>query len=326
MLFFEYLEYIYIVLPIALVSNILLYIIGYRKIFSRIHRAVNPLIEYISFSGERVRDRHRIYIELLSTIFIVLIVFTLANPYIEEKKIITGEEKGTGSLEFRARPPVILIIDVSGSMQGIKIEKAKEALKVFIEALNGSLDTGLIAFAEKIRIAIPPINDTNYLYSVIDSLEAGGGTMYSYPLELSYEILKPYHDLNISGTIVFASDGLPADKPQIDKYLDKLREINTTMYCIFIGKDVNGYNLLKEMANRTGGEAYRVTEVDKLINIYREIAGTIVNTTVSNITVKLQYHREVFVKQYLSQPLIYISLIVLSITYFLRWRRYRVTF
>jgi len=310
-------EMLYIYLPLTLIISLLMSFIGSRKISGKLHKAVNPLVSFIKY-GERRKTN--IITEELSIAFLALLFISLSNPHIVEERKIISERESMGSLEFSVKPPILLVIDVSGSMGGEKIEKAKEALKTFIHEINGSMDIGLIAFDQVVEVSIPPINDTQQLIKAIDSLEAMGGTMYQYPLNTAYQWLKPYRDFNISTSIVFASDGLPADADALPGIIEKYRKSNITIYAVFIGYENEGYELLKDMAVKTGGEAYKVEEIDKLVDTYRSLAEDIVNKTLTNIRISMKYESTVYVKHSLSNIFYAVALLDLAFIYLLRNR------
>ena len=321
-LLFENIELVYIT-PLIAGLAFIVKLYGIKHFFHKIHRAINPLIPFIRGNPG---IEHSLLIESLSTTFIVLIVLGLAGPYYVYEEKIAFEEKGIGSLAFKVSPPVILIIDVSGSMRGTKIEKAKEALLTFLNTLNHTLDVGLIAFDGYIVLSIPPTSDYRMIANAIKTMEANGGTMYSYPLETAYTWLKPYREFNVSVFVVFASDGLPADTDKAMKILEKYEEEEIPLYCIFIGYSRQGYELLQEMSNRTGGQAYQVTEIDKLVETYKEVAKTIMNKTLTNITVTIKHEKTITIKHSLTKYFIVAALLDLFLLYILRWRRFTITF
>lgn len=309
---------------VSTVIYVLVSITGYKKIYPRTYRVVNPLIEFIS-RGSNIKKP--LLPLILSILFLSILAIGLGQPYIIVYEKVSAIEKGVGTLSFSVKPPVILVLDVSGSMEGEKIIEAKKALKTFIHEINGSLDIGLIAFDGSVVESIPPSNDTDYIIERIDSLEAGGGTMYSYPLTIAYNMLKPYREFDIPVSIVFASDGLPADPGKarsiIDEYYvpEKIK-----IYGIFIGNEPEGYLVIQEMSNKTGGQPFLVKDIGKLVETYRELAREIKNTTLSNITIRLKHEKIIEKKNYLTNYFLIASLLILLTTYYVNYKRYGLTF
>jgi len=135
---------------------------------------------------------------------------------------------------------IILILDVSGSMAGERIEKCKEAIKMMINSINGKsrIRVSLITFDDYAVQEFPLgiISSTNYdnIIKIVDSLYDAGGTNYNLAFELLSKILTD-RDL----IVFFFSDGEPSNPTD----LSVLRNIYTshpqlTMYVISIGADV----------------------------------------------------------------------------------------
>jgi uncharacterized protein YegL len=135
---------------------------------------------------------------------------------------------------------IILILDVSGSMAGERIEKCKEAIKMMIDGINGKsrIRVSLITFDDYAVQEFPLgiISPSNYdnIINIVDSISDRGGTNYNVAFELLNKILTD-RDL----IIFFFSDGEPSNPTD----LSILRSIyashpQLTMYVISIGADV----------------------------------------------------------------------------------------
>lgn len=95
---------------------------------------------------------------------------------------------GTAAARPQAKVPVasdsttvILAMDVSGSMCSTDVDPnritvAQQAAKKFIEAENGDVKIGLVAFAGVAGLQVPPTTDTEALTKAIDGLSTARGT------------------------------------------------------------------------------------------------------------------------------------------------------
>ena len=69
---------------------------------------------------------------------------------------------------------MVLAVDLSGSMSGNPLEKAKEAMKDFVAQMDHDhTKIGLLAFADRCNMKINPTNDFKRLNKEIDRLEVG---------------------------------------------------------------------------------------------------------------------------------------------------------
>ncbi len=336
-IWFENTVYIPVILAIIVIYTIIVFSKKYsERIYSKLHRYEHPLVA-VAYEEHLLKNRDRgskvprsrsALVALLHILLISLIILALANPYVVIEKKIEFKNKAVGSIEIDVRPPVVLIIDVSGSMKGRKLEIAKEALKTFINEVDGIADIGLVAFSDTIRMAVPPTSDLEELYNAIDNLVAEGGTMYSYPLETVLEWLKPYRVFNHTCIVVFATDGLPGDPEFYPKIVREYSMYDIPIYTIFIpteGVGSRGIEVVKSIAEETGGKWFYPYNVVELVEVYQNIAET-VKKTIANVTTSIIGYKTVKEKIYITQYILYSILAVALILGYTRYRFYRVTF
>ena len=170
-----------------------------RTIYRRVYSFYHTLIHIVAKSSNRKRVRDlRLATLSLKIAIAILLIFSLVGTYIVFHQRVPLELHGLAKLTIEVKPPVVLIVDTSGSMGGEKIVIAKQALRLFIENLTTNVDIGLIEFAGSVKQGIPPIDDRNKILRAINSMKAEGGTMYSYALETALTWLKPYREFNVS--------------------------------------------------------------------------------------------------------------------------------
>jgi len=297
---------------------------AFQRFYEKAHSINHPLADFIE---NRNLFKRPLIPEILAAITIGFLMLAAANPYSEYRVVEEKLVERVGTLSFEVKPPVVLILDNSGSMgEGGKLEKAKEALIEFTKSIGGRLDIGLIVFDHTVNKAIPPTSDTERLIREIEGIEVGGGTMYSYPLMLAYQWLKPYRDFNVSVYVVFASDGVPADLNEAMRTLNLYREAGIPIYGIFIGFPWEGFDVIKEMSEKTGGEAYAVEDLNKLVEKYREIASTILNKTDVSVKVVMTEKIERTVRVSYTSALLTAAAVATLALYAARYRVYRVAF
>ena len=169
----------------------------------------------------------------------------------------------------------IFVIDVSGSMQGEKIEQAREALKFCINGLNKEDRFEIITFSSSInnfqrelkKAGQDEIENARYF---INNLNANGGTNIN---EAMLTALKLKTERNERPTnIVFLTDGLPTEGEQdINTILANIKNAGNDFIRIFsfgVGYDVNTF-LLDKISSDSHGSANYVKPGE---NIEREIS------------------------------------------------------
>ncbi len=143
------------------------------------------------------------------------------------------------------------IIDVSGSMAGVKMDQAREAALYCIDHLNPKDKFNIIAFSSNIRkfalqpVAATPENIDSGL-DYIRSLTAGGGT--NLQDAVIQGLLQDMADTT-SNVIVFLTDGQAAlDQQTVVNANTK----NVRIFVFGIGTDVD-QNLLQQLAANNNG-------------------------------------------------------------------------
>jgi Mg-chelatase subunit ChlD len=311
------------VIPLALLATYTHFRL-HSRIFPRLLRLANPMTKVV---GLQSRKNKRVATLMLKLAVISLVCLAAASPYIEVEKVVAQETEA----EFRealqvAGPAVVIVLDVSGSMAdtipgGVKIDAAKSAVKRFLDNLPDNVSVGLIAFDDKIRAVVPISSKKARLVEVLEKLEPGGGTMYTYPLRVALSMLKPYRAFNASSTVVFISDGLPADNGLYDGLLSEMRKLNVSVHTVYIGPGGDaGAAEMKRVASLTGGLSFNVEDADSLINVFEGLARTIARVAV-NYKAKVVVTEKV--KEKISLGWLFLTLAAAALTSLL-YARYRV--
>ena len=106
----------------------------------------------------------------------------------------------------------VIVLDVSGSMSGDKLLRAKEGAKRFVDAASKYTHVGLISFASQVDTLVPlgPLPETRFrIAEAIDGLTAGGQTALYDALQSGIEMIDAYDGMPgeaIRG-VVLLSDG-----------------------------------------------------------------------------------------------------------------------
>jgi Ca-activated chloride channel family protein len=118
-----------------------------------------------------------------------------------------------GEPEGRRRVPVnaVLILDRSGSMQGTKMDRAKEAARALVAALGADDRLSIVEFGSSARVALESTALSEEARATalgaIEQLFAGGGTNMSSAFDLAAGQLAKGHLQGRVDKVFLASDG-----------------------------------------------------------------------------------------------------------------------
>ncbi len=144
---------------------------------------------------------------------------------------------------------ICFVLDVSGSMSGEKLKKAKNALKFCVNNLNNGDRFEIIKFsteAEQLFRGLKNADSTGRKEAIrfIDGLRAIGGTNIEEALTKAISVKnrgkRPY-------TIIFITDGKPTigetDEDNLLKIVGRLNTERTRIFTFGIGNDINTHLL-----------------------------------------------------------------------------------
>jgi len=196
-------------------------------------------------------------------------------------------------------PPktMILVVDVSGSMSGVKIEQARRASRQFVSALSEQDSFNIITFSTTVESLFDKpvaasgsnIEDANRF---VDAMVARGGTALDEALTTALQ----QQQKDQLTQILFLTDGLPTvgerDPQRIIANLEKANSESLRVFTFGVGYDVNT-RLLDSIADSTRAlSVYVAPEEDLEIavsTLYDSIARpmlTSINLTVDGVTVR----------------------------------------
>lgn len=157
-----------------------------------------------------------------------------------DKAKLTFDVKSIRKIENENYKDVLLVLDISGSMEGDKLAKVKSDSIGLVEYLlsNSNNKVGLIVYSDNAETKIDFTNNKNTVINQIKLLSDGGNTNYNDPLKHVDSIMKNYTKQSDRDVVtLFLTDGYPnVDTPnqvatyQILKSKYPYMEINGVQY------------------------------------------------------------------------------------------------
>jgi molecular chaperone DnaK len=166
---------------------------------------------------------------------------------------------------------IALVIDVSGSMCGYPLEKAKEACNLMV---SGMIDlnihkVGLVEFESYANTLSYLSNDRSLLQKAISKLSCKGGTDIADGLrETRKKVLATATNSKLT---ILVTDGGSSESPAISQ-AKTMKKNQTRIVAIGVGHGVNE-RLLEKIASN--GDYYQIDSIDELENIFQKISSSL---------------------------------------------------
>ena len=124
----------------------------------------------------------------------------------------------------RAPVNVAIVLDKSGSMQGDKIAKAKDAAIAAIGRLGSDDIVAVVAYDSTVQVIVPAtkLSDKQSVIEQIRRIEAGGSTALFAGVSKGADELRKFLDKNRVNRVILLSDGLANVGPQSPSELGAL--------------------------------------------------------------------------------------------------------
>lgn len=182
---------------------------------------------------------------------------------------------------------IIIAIDLSGSMIGSPVAKARDAAREFVMQLSAgnpnleNIEIGLMGFADKAEMVCRNSNNVKELLKTIKKIDAGwtksypnvGGGNDNNPLEDAY---RKFNDVfnnksDKKKILVVLTDGVWSNSQRAVKWSDRYRE--ESMDIIAVGFGGADEKFLRRIS--TSSENALLTDLDHLVESFGNIAQEI---------------------------------------------------
>ncbi|XP_047104795.1 inter-alpha-trypsin inhibitor heavy chain H4-like [Schistocerca piceifrons] len=204
---------------------------------------------------------------------------------------------------------IVFVLDVSGSMNGHKIDQLRQAMVSILDELSPSDNFTLIVFSSGSWVWWPdssiytfwydspygPENDTDAVVPAtpanvarakefVSGLGAGGGTAMHAALDIALRVSKAARSRqDMPLVMVLLTDGLPNGAPEeiLQDYTAANVERGAALFTLAFGEDAD-FTFLRRLALRNGGFGRRIYEAAdahlQLRNFYRQVASPLLSS------------------------------------------------
>lgn len=224
---------------------------------------------------------------------------SMANPtLLAEKKQTTFVKVGlTGfpapNKSARAPVNVAIALDKSGSMNGEKIEKAKEAAIAAVNRLGPQDLLSVVVYDSNVRVLVPAtkLADRQYVIDRIREIHAGGQTALFGGVSKAAEEVRKFLDRERVNRVLLLSDGLANVGPQSPSELGSLgaslMKEGISVSTVGLGLDYNE-DLMTQLAMKGGGNHVFIEKATDLVAIFNREFDDVLSAVAQEVSIEIR--------------------------------------
>ena len=227
--------------------------------------------QYVIFDKDTVIDTEAKTLTYTTTHFSTYLVVDRQIWYDTWREPINYRD---GEVQVETKYDLSFVVDVSGSMSGSSIQRAKLAMNSFIDAMCPQDSASLVTFNSYGKLIKAATSDKETLRSSVSLLSAGGGTNTDSGLKLGIDQIETNGRTGATPVIIMICDG---DVNYVQSTIDRAISNGAAVYTINV---INGNNsLLQKIADQTGGEYYYAATTEEIVakmnNIRQDTLGNV---------------------------------------------------
>ena len=194
----------------------------------------------------------------------------------------------------KKRPSVnlALVLDKSGSMQGEKIARAREAAIDAINLLQADDIVSIITYDSTVNVLVPAtkLTDKDEVIAKIKSIQPGGNTALFAGVSKGAAEVRKFLDKERVNRVILLSDGLanvgPSSPGELGSLGKSLVKENITVSTLGLGL---GYNedLMVQLASTSGGNHLFIEKASELADIFRKEFDDVLSVVAQEIDINV---------------------------------------
>lgn len=203
-----------------------------------------------------------------------------------------------------------IVLDRSGSMEGAKLEKARQAAAMAVDKLGDDDIFSLVTYDSETNLLIAPerVGNSDHredLKSRIHRIQAGGSTALHAGVVLGAKQVRQFFSKERVNRIILLSDGLanvgPSSTSELARLGRELRGDGIAVSTVGLGDDYNE-DLMTALAEASNANYYYVKDAEKLPSIFAQELGAARSLIARNIIIRIEAPDGIHLKEIIGQP------------------------
>jgi Ca-activated chloride channel family protein len=203
-----------------------------------------------------------------------------------------------------------IVLDRSGSMEGAKLEKARQAAAMAVDKLGDDDIFSLVTYDDQTDLLIPPerVGGTDHreeLKARIHRIQAGGSTALHAGVVLGAKQVRRFFEKERVNRVILLSDGIanvgPSSTSDLSRLGRELRGDGIAVSTIGLGDDYNE-DLMTALAEASNANYYYVKDAEKLPGIFAQELGATRSLLARSIVIRIEAPDGVHLKEIIGRP------------------------
>src|SRR3954454_785570 len=210
----------------------------------------------------------------------------------------------------RAPMNLAVVLDRSGSMEGAKLEKARQAAAMAVDKLGDDDIFSLVTYDNETDLLLPPerIGGTDHredLKARIHRIQPGGSTALHAGVVLGAKQVRSFFAKERVNRVILLSDGLanvgPSSASDLSRLGRELRGDGISVSTVGLGDDYNE-DLMTALAEASNANYYYVKDAEKLPGIFAQELGAARSLLARSIVIRIEAPDGVHLKEIIGRP------------------------
>jgi Ca-activated chloride channel family protein len=210
----------------------------------------------------------------------------------------------------RAPMNLCVVLDRSGSMEGAKIEKARQAAAMAVDKLADDDIFSLVTYDSETNLLIAPervggADHREDLKARIHRIQPGGSTALHAGVVLGANQVRRFFEKERVNRVILLSDGIanvgPSSSSDLARLGRELRSDGIAVSTVGLGDDYNE-DLMTALAEASNANYYYVKDAEKLPGIFAQELGSARSLLARSIVIRINAPDGVRLKEIIGRP------------------------
>lgn len=210
----------------------------------------------------------------------------------------------------RAPMNLSIVLDRSGSMEGAKIEKARQAAAMAVDKLGDDDIFSLVTYDSDTNLLIAPerVGGQDHredLKARIHRIQPGGSTALHAGVVLGAKQVRRFFEKERVNRVILLSDGIanvgPSKTSDLARLGRELRSDGIAVSTVGLGDDYNE-DLMTALAESSNANYYYVKDAEKLPGVFAQELGAARSLLARSIVIRIDAPEGVRLKEIIGRP------------------------